>query len=65
MTSNDMIRMDPTWTADQKREFTRIYTLVKGNQGVFLHPKAAKAKPRHWDTTAWNVAWVAVSKDYK
>jgi len=39
--------------------FNETYTIMKGNQDLFLHPETGKPKKDHWKTTAWNAAWIA------
>ncbi len=47
------------WNGPARATFNEIYALVKQNQGLFTHPKAAQVPDVHWNTTAWNVAFSA------
>lgn len=49
------------WTADAREIFNYIYSLMRSNQRLFLHPKATEHSRTHWNTTAWNVAWEAAA----
>jgi hypothetical protein len=46
------------WTAEKKVLFTRMYRHMVNNQDVFKHPGAPRLSDEHWNTVAWNVAWV-------
>lgn len=48
-----------TWSPQARRIFNTVYDTMVLNQKLFLHPKAARPKTKHWKTTAWNAAWFA------
>lgn len=47
------------WSAEAQNIFNEVYELMKTNQNLFSHPKAAVQQAEFWDTTAWNAAWTA------
>ena len=47
------------WTASAQRVFNEVYCRMRDSQSMFLHPKASPQTPDHWNTTAWNAAWIA------
>jgi len=47
------------WCELSRMTFNETYTIMKGNQDLFLHPETGKSKKDHWKTTAWNAAWIA------
>lgn len=48
-----------TWGVVQREVFNATYSIMTKHPGVFVHPNAAKVPAAHWNTTAWNAAWVA------
>lgn len=49
------------WTPHGREVFNIVYSTVRDNQGLFLHPKAAMHSREHWKTAAWNTAWIAAN----
>lgn len=48
------------WTNHARRVFNDLfYSLRPSMQFAFLHPAAIAAPKEHWETTRWNVAWIA------
>lgn len=48
------------WRFGSARQiFNEVYWFALGNQQLLTHPKMPLAKPDHWKTIAWNVAWIA------
>lgn len=47
------------WTPHAREIFNALFSTMRRNQGLFLHPEAPKASKKHWQTTAWNAAWMA------
>jgi hypothetical protein len=47
------------WSERAHWAFNEVYALGKLNQALFTHPKAKDSIQTHWDTVAWNFAWVA------
>lgn len=48
------------WSNHARRVFNdMMYSLRPSMQFAFLHPDANAAPLEHWQTTRWNVAWVA------
>lgn len=47
------------WDLKSKHTFNRLFSFMRRNQDLFLHPKTAKVPARQWSTTAWNAAWLA------
>lgn len=49
------------WTARAREVFNLVYSTMRSNQRLFAHPKAAPVSRDHWNTTAWNAAWIAAN----
>lgn len=47
------------WTAQARSVFNLVYSTMRPNQKLFIHPKAPPASREHWSTVAWNAAWIA------
>lgn len=47
------------WGSKARNAFNYLYFLMMKDPGMFKYPGAIKENPRHWKTTAWNVAWLA------
>ena len=49
------------WDEVQRQIFNYIYDYMSMNQNLFKHPKAVIDTPYKWNTTAWNVAFIAAN----
>jgi hypothetical protein len=49
------------WTPQARGVFNLVYSTMRPNQSLFIHPKAAKHSREHWNTVAWNAAWTAAN----
>lgn len=49
------------WDARSREAFNLVYSTMRSNQSLFLHPKATPHSRAHWNTTAWNAAWTAAN----
>lgn len=49
------------WSPEAREIFNYLYSLVRSNQRLFLHPQGITNSRTHWNTTAWNVAWEAAA----
>lgn len=47
------------WNEQAREVFNRTAGVVALNQDDFKHPKAATLNDDHWNTVAWNTAWIA------
>lgn len=47
------------WPDICQRVFNSTYEDVQQNQSLLIHPMAATQVQECWNTTAWNVAWLA------
>lgn len=47
------------WPDIAQRVFNSQYQCMANNQDLFRHPRAETVAPGHWDTTAYNAAWIA------
>lgn len=47
------------WNTQQRRTFNSVFSYMRDNQRMMIHPDARATKPDHWKTTAWNTAWLA------
>jgi hypothetical protein len=47
------------WTTVQQLTFNNVYAAAIDDQELFIHPKADPCRQEYWDTTAWNMAWIA------
>jgi hypothetical protein len=48
------------WSPLAQSVFNTVFSTMLDQQ-LFQHPMAATLHRDHWDTTAWNAAWVAAS----
>lgn len=46
------------WTPLARAVFNDVY-FAMSDQHLFLHPEATFNSALHWNTTAWNAAWIA------
>lgn len=51
--------MKPSWSKNAQRVFKSIYRHMTNNQDLYSHPSVVLRAQVHWDTTAWNAAWIA------
>lgn len=49
------------WGPEGQALFNHLYTMMRDNMSLFLHPRAPVPKLREWKTTAWNAAWEAAT----
>lgn len=47
------------WNQVQRQLFNDTYSYIRNNQPLFMHPKGRKLNEDHWNTVAWNAAWIA------
>lgn len=47
------------WSVRARTVFNLVYSTMRPNQSLFVHPKAAPVPREHWNTVAWNAAWCA------
>lgn len=47
------------WSNNAKEVFNRVYDFAYRNQDLMTHPKQPKVRTDHWQTCAWNSAWIA------
>jgi len=47
------------WSIAGRQVFNEVYSSMRYNQKLFLHPKQTPPSKDHWGTTAWNAAWTA------
>lgn len=47
------------WSPAARAVFNLVFSTMRPNQSLFIHPKAAPAPKTHWQTVAWNAAWCA------
>lgn len=47
------------WPDICQRVFNETYESISLNQSIMTHPSAKEQAPEHWDTVAWNGAWLA------
>ena len=47
------------WNIQERELFNSLYSFSKINYWIFSHPKAKVLGKEHWDTVAWNHAWMA------
>jgi hypothetical protein len=47
------------WNETEQTLFNDLYEVMLYNQSLFNHPLAFKVNGLHWETTAWNAAWMA------
>lgn len=48
-----------TLTPTGKEIFNSLYSTMRQNQGIFLHPKQEALSAQMWKTVAWNASWLA------
>jgi len=53
------VRQWRKWSERAREVFNQVFAEMNDNQHLFLHPKAIENKPAHWNTTAFNAAWIA------
>jgi hypothetical protein len=47
------------WTVDGRNVFNDLYDTVLNGQSIMKHPNHNVVAPNHWETIAWNSAWLA------
>lgn len=47
------------WPDICQRVFNETFYAIRENQLIMIHPGAEEQNQRHWDTVAWNAAWLA------
>lgn len=48
------------WSKKARLVFNRVYDFIYENRAIVLHPKHRPfPKADHWQTIAWNSAWIA------
>lgn len=47
------------WSKIKRHVFNDVYSSMVGCQRNYLHPSAESVPKKHWETTAWNAAWIA------
>lgn len=47
------------WSVEAREVFNYLYSLMRANQNLFLHPEGVRNSRRCWNTTAWNAAYEA------
>lgn len=47
------------WNEDEQALFISLYEFSIMNPWIFSHPKAPNVSKDHWNTVAWNHAWMA------
>lgn len=47
------------WSNAARAVFNAVYSRMKADAELFLHPRQKAPTPTHWKTTAWNAAWIA------
>lgn len=47
------------WSEKARYIFNEVYVTMRDNQDYFKHPDDVETKPKLWDTTCWNAAWIA------
>ena len=50
------------WNDAERTLFNGLYNTLLDNMPLFLHPKQEPPEPAHWNTTAWNAAWMAADE---
>lgn len=53
------------WNVEARMIFNYTHALMMGAQEMFVHPKAPMIKKDHWQTIAWNAAWIAADARLK
>lgn len=49
------------WTPHARGVFNLVYSTIRANQSLFIHPKATPHSREQWNTVAWNAAWTAAN----
>ena len=47
------------WNEQEQYVFNSVYQQMTELPHLFVHPLAPEVYEGHWDTTAWNAAWIA------
>lgn len=47
------------WSVQARGVFNLIFSTMRPNQSLFIHPKAQPHSKEQWSTVAWNAAWIA------
>jgi hypothetical protein len=47
------------WSDTARCVFNSVFMQAKDSQMLYLHPKTDPVPKVQWQTTAWNVAWIA------
>lgn len=47
------------WSPRARGVFNLVFSTMRPNQSLFIHPKAAPVSKTHWQTVSWNAAWCA------
>lgn len=47
------------WTPAGRGVFNLVYSTMRANQSLFIHPRAQPHSKEQWNTVAWNAAWCA------
>lgn len=47
------------WTEEQRDLFVKVHRFITANQQTFVHPAAPPIESAHFNTIAWNAAFVA------
>lgn len=47
------------WDDRQRSMFNMMNEFLLDHQEIMNHPEAPVLHPKHWDTIAWNAAWMA------
>lgn len=47
------------WTPHARGVFNLVYSTMRSNQSLFVHPKVPQHSREQWHTVAWNAGWCA------
>ncbi len=47
------------WDEEQRAHFSKVHRYMVCNPFVFCHPRAAPIPAEHWQTIAWNAAYLS------
>lgn len=47
------------WSLPARCMFNQMFKAVRDHQHLFRHPRSKVQATKHWETTAFNTAWVA------
>lgn len=50
------------WGKAARAMFNTMYYTMTHNKNLFEHPDAPEIEKAHWNTTAWNAAWIAADE---